>query len=162
MTATSTSSSVCNGKTGCHFSFGTLIPNGSKAAPSPRTTTASVALRGPVPPAAGRWYRSFRDERSSDADYRCCGLRAAVRRRAFFPAAQSNAIAHRAALRKPRNFGIHLHYGSRLAPTGGAFGPALVCGQAVWICSSACAPVGHCLRAKSFADGPDVLLLAPG
>jgi len=67
-------------------------------------------------------------------------LKRTVRRRAFFPVAQSHAIARSAALRKPRDFGIHLHFGSRLAPTGGAFGPALVCGQTVWVSSSACAP----------------------
>jgi hypothetical protein len=59
MTATSTSSSVCNGKTGGRSSFGTSIPSGSKAAPSPPTTTASVALQGPAPPAGERWRKPF-------------------------------------------------------------------------------------------------------
>ena len=39
--------------------FGTSIPNGLKAAQLPWITTASVALRAPVPRVAGRWYRSF-------------------------------------------------------------------------------------------------------
>ena len=44
-----------------------------------------------------------------DAVHRYCRFCAAVPRRALFSAAQGYAIALRAALREPRNFGIHLH-----------------------------------------------------